>query len=400
VNLRSLLPERLKRALFETVVMPSVRRYDLQRQEKERRRTEARVPHWSRSERPGSKQTVRVGFVGAGQYARHHLSALASYEAVEIAALLTTGGPAAAEIAPQFGIERLFSDLDAFLAQDDLDCFVVVVPPRVTVEVASQCLATGRPVLLEKPPGVTSADTRALIRVADEAGTWGMVGLNRRFYSVVEHGLAALARLGAVRGAILEVPQGITADRQSGRLTAFDYDHFYVRNSIHDVDMLRYVLGDPIRVHSRAWPNAEFGNRAASFAAILEYGHGVTATVLDLWDTPDEARLKVVAEGGAVRWEKMRKGWVEAKGDPLPIPVDPVDERFRTGLWAQDLHFVEAVRSDREPALPAATLQDALGTMVLIERILCDSLGSAAAPEGPDPARASDPVQRAVLQPD
>jgi predicted dehydrogenase len=216
-----------------------------------------------------------------------------------------------------------------------------------------------------------------------------MVGLNRRFYSVVEHGLGALARLGAIRGAILEVPQGITAERQSERLTDFDYDHFYVRNSIHDVDMLRFVLGDPIRVHSRAWPNEEFDNRAASFAAILEYGQGVTATILDLWDTPDEARFKVVAEGGAVRWEKMRQGWVEAKGGPLPIPVDPVDERFRTGIWAQDLHFIEAVRAGRRPALPAATLEDALGTMILIEQILGDSLGSSARPDREEAARAS-----------
>jgi predicted dehydrogenase len=387
VALKRLLPVRLKEAAVGTFVMPYVRRHEQQQADKRRRWVEARVPHWTRSERPGPKRTVRVGFVGAGVYAQHHLEVLASYEAVETAALLTTGGPAAAETAARWRIPRVLADADAFLALDDLDCFVVVVPPAATVEVASRCLATGKPVLLEKPPGVTSADTRELIRVAGEAGTWGMVGLNRRFYSAVEHGLAALARLGAVRGAILEVPQRITADRQSGRLSAFDYDHFYVRNSIHDVDLLRHVLGDPVRVHSRAWPNAEFGNRAACFAAILEYGEGVAATVLDLWDTLDEARFKVIAEGGAVRWEKMRRGWVEARGDPLPIPVDPVDERFRTGLWAQDLHFVDAVRSGRPPALPAATLEDALGTMILIEQILGDSLGDGAAP-GESPGRA------------
>jgi predicted dehydrogenase len=348
---------------------------------------ETPLPCWTRSERPGPKPTVRVGFVGAGQYARQHLKALRSYEAVEIAALLTTGGPAAAKIAPKFGVERLFTDIDDFVAQQDLDCFVVVVPPRWMVEVASRCLAAGRPVLLEKPPGVASADTEALIRTADEAGTWGMVGLNRRFYSIVEHGLAALAGLGPVRGAVLEVPQRITQERQSARLTQFDYDHFYVRNSIHDVDLLRYVLGDPGRIHSRAWPNTEFANRAASYAAILEYGNGVVATILDLWDTPDEARLKVTAEGGSIQWERMRRGWVEVEGERRPIPLDPVDERFRAGIWAQDLLFVEAVRADREPTLPAATLKDALGTMILIEQILGDTLGHE--PEARDGARAA-----------
>src|SRR6266852_3800208 len=113
---------------------------------------ETPLPQWTRSERPGPKPTVRVGFVGAGRYARQHLKTLRSYEAVEIAALLTTGGPAAAKIAPKFGVERLFTDIDEFVAQDDLDCFIVVVPPLVMVEVASRCLAAGRPVLLEKPP--------------------------------------------------------------------------------------------------------------------------------------------------------------------------------------------------------------------------------------------------------
>jgi predicted dehydrogenase len=340
------------------------------------------VPHWTRTERPGRKRAVRVGVVGAGSYARQHLKVLRSLDDVEVTALLTTGGPAAAKIGPKFGIERLFTDAGEFVAQDDLDCFVVVVPPRSMVEVASRCLSAGRPVLLEKPPGVTSAETGALVRAADAAGTWGMVGLNRRFYSILEHGLAALAGLGPVRGAVLEVPQRITADRRSERLTPFDYDHFYVRNSIHDVDLLRYVLGDPVRVHSRAWPNTEFANRAASFAAILEYGNGVVATVLDLWDTPDETRLKVIAEGGSVQWERMRRGWVEVDGERRPIPLDPVDERFRAGVWAQDLHFVEAVRAGRKPTLPAATLEDALGTMVLIDQILADTLG----PGSPEPA--------------
>src|SRR6266704_2661654 len=122
---------RGKEAAVERVVMPYVRRYDEQRAAKEKRRAESRVPHWTRSERPGSKEPVRVGFVGAGQYAQHHLAALRSYEAVELAALLTTGGPAAAEVAPLFG-GRTFTAPDTFHAQK-VDCYVAVVPARVMV---------------------------------------------------------------------------------------------------------------------------------------------------------------------------------------------------------------------------------------------------------------------------
>ena len=377
MSVKRFVPTPLKRAFFDRVVLPAAKDHQARRAEAIRLRDESRVPHWRRSERPGPKARVRIGVAGAGQYAQHHLKALASYENVEVAALLTTGGPAAAETQAAFGIPERFTEIDEFLGLD-LDCYLVVVPPAAMVDVASRCLQTGRPVLLEKPPGVIVADTEELIRVADAAGTWGMVGLNRRFYSILEHGLAALGDLGAVRGAIVEIPQRITSDRQSGRLTEFDYDHFYVRNAIHGVDLIRYVLGDPLRVHSRTWPNAEFGNRGASYAALLEYRNGVVGSIVDLWDTPDQTRLRVIAEAGTVEWEPPRKAWVESKKGRYAIPVDPVDEDFRTGTWAQDLHFVEAVRSGRAPGLPAATLQDALGTMRLIEQILADTLSPAA----------------------
>jgi predicted dehydrogenase len=366
---------RLKHAFHERVIMPRIKEYNARRAEAIRLRDESRVPHWQRSERPGPKAPVRIGLAGAGQYAQHHLKALTSYENVEVAAVLTRGGPSGPETAAAFGIPQVLTDLDE-LAALDVDCYLSVVSPAAMLDVGTRLLATGRPVLLEKPPGISVADTEALIRTADAAGTWGMVGLNRRFYSIVEHGLAALGDLGAIRGAVVEIPQRITSDRQSGRLTQFDYDNFYVRNSIHGVDLIRYVLGDPLRVHSRTWPNDEFDNRGASYSALLEYPNGVVGSVVDLWDTPDQTRLHVIAEAGRLELEPPRKGWVESKKGRYAIPVDPVDEEFRTGIWAQDLAFVEGVRAGRPPGRPAATLQDALGTMRLVEAILADSLAA------------------------
>jgi predicted dehydrogenase len=366
-----LLPRRFKEAILRRLFAEAFAR------ERERALKSARPkpempkgPGWSRSEAPGPKKPVRVAFGGAGRYAQHHLKALTAYENVEVTTLLTTGGTRGVETAEEYGIRRQLTDLDAFAALEDIDCFVLAISIEAMHHVASACLASGRPVLIEKPPGVTSAQTEELIAVARKAGTWGMVAMNRRFYSVVEHGLAALADLGPVRAAMLEIPQPITSDRMSRRLTEFDYDHYYVRNSIHGVDLLRYVLGEPRRVHAFPWANAEYGNRAASFAAVVEFGDGVSATVMDAWDTPSVWRLKVVAEQGWVEWEPFERGWVaDSRGTKYPIRVDDVDVSFRPGIWAQDLHFVEAVRAGRRPPLPASTLEDALKTMQLSEAI-------------------------------
>jgi predicted dehydrogenase len=176
----------------------------------------------------------------------------------------------------------------------------------------------------------------------------------------------------------VEIPQAITADRQSRRLSDFDYENYFVRNSIHGVDLVRYILGEPTNVHSLVRPNSERNNAGASFATILEYPKGVVATITDLWDTPEVWRMKIVAESGWVEFEPLEQGWfVNVNGERTRIIADAVDSEFRPGVYTQDLHFVDAVRAEKTPLLPACLLPDAHKTMVLMEKIMANTLGAA-----------------------
>jgi predicted dehydrogenase len=272
------------------------------------------------------------------------------------------------------------SDPSAFFALSELDAFVVVVPPEFLKELALAGLRTGKPVLLEKPPGISAADAAELVACAKEHGTFGMVCMNRRFYSVLEHGLAYLSWLGPIRSAAIETPQQVTRDRASGKKSAFDHEHYFMRMSIHGVDLARYLLGEPIGVHSLAWPNKEFHYAGASFATVLEFPGRVVATLTDTWDTPAVWRVKLVAEEGWLELEPLEQGYVARinTGTKTPIRVDPVDVEFRPGVYAQDLHFVEAVRARKPPTLPGCSLADAHKTMLLMEQVLNGTLPSAA----------------------
>jgi predicted dehydrogenase len=348
-------------------------------------RRRGRAPYWERRQPPEpGRSRVRLGFVGAGRYAQNHLKALHALDGVELAALLTTGGPRAQKAAAEFGIGRVLQNADEFFALPGIDAYVVVVPPEFIKGLSLKALRTGKPVLLEKPPGVGVADAEELVACAAQHGTFGMVCMNRRFYSVLEHGLAHLAECGPIRGMIVETPQQVTLDRQSGRVSAFDHEHYFARMSIHGVDLVRYVLGDPARVHSLARPNAEFLHAGASYAAILEYPRGVVATVTDLWDTPHVWRVKIVAEQGWLELEPLEHGLMATAAREVhggchkaEVRVDPVDVEFRAGVYAQDLAFVEAVRAGKPPSLPACLLPDAVGTMKLMERIQAGTLNSA-----------------------
>ena len=319
---------------------------------------------------------IQVGFIGAGQYAEHHLKVLQALEGVSVTRILTTGGPNVDRIAPLYNIAEKFTDIEEFLSSADVHCYVVVASAHMVKDLAGRCLETGRPVLMEKPAGLSAEDTEWLVQRAEDHKTFGMVGMNRRFYSVLDHGLAALADCGPLRGASLDVPEAITRARQLANRTELEYERWMYRNSIHGLDLLRYVLGDVSGIHSVARPNQDTGNAAASFAAVLEHDSGAVSTVLALWDTPSVFRLRLVAESGTLELAPLEQGiFTDSRGRRFPVVADRIDVDFRTGLFEQDRTFIHAVRSGTPPGLPACLLPDALASNRLIKGILANTAG-------------------------
>jgi len=333
--------------------------------------TEA-LPYWERQVRFKDLKPVRVGLVGAGSYARYHLEVLSSLPGVEISSILTTGNPRVTDVADRYNIKAIYTDQAQFLDQDEVDCFFVAASAHAVKPVSQACLATGRPVFMEKPPGFSSQETQELIEQARQSNTFGMVGMNRRFYSVLEHGLAALAECGPLRGILLEDHIAITKERNSGKYLPIEYQNFMSRNAIHGLDLLRYVLGDVRKVHSLAQRHADWGYSAASFAGLIEHENGGISTYIGLWDTVRMTRFKVIAENGWIELEPPDLKtciFVDAQRRTFQIKPDPMDIKFRMGLYSQDSCFINAVRKGRAPALPACLLPDAYSTNALIEEI-------------------------------
>lgn len=336
---------------------------------------EMSIPQWTRREEEGKDRAlVRIGFIGAGKYAQNHLKVLSNFDQVEIFSICTKGSPRVNEIASKYNIPNIFNDLDEFLSQKEIDAFVVVVPIIETKFVVWKCLSTGKPVLLEKPASLSSSEIEELVKQADKYQTFGMVAMNRRFYSIVEHGLAALADCGPLRGAILEVPENISERRKLSTMNEEVYDHWMMSNSIHGIDLLKYILGNIVTIQSFAKANHKYKNAGASFATICQGDNGVVGTILALWDTIPKWRLKVIAEKGWLEFEPLEKGWfVNQKGNKIQITPDLIDIEYRPGVYAQDLHFIKAVRAGKKPSIPACLLPDAYETSLLIEKIISDS---------------------------
>jgi predicted dehydrogenase len=187
--------------------------------------------------------TLSVAVFGAGAFGRNHLRVYRQLEqsafGVRLAAVADTD-PAAAEMLRQEGNLTVFSSPDACLeacraGQLHLDAVSICVPTSAHYAVATQALAQGLDVLLEKPIAVTLAEADALVRQAAASRRILQVGLLERFNPAV-----------AAAEPLVNGPMFFEAHRLSVfHRRALDVD-VVLDLMIHDLDIVLSFVRSPV----------------------------------------------------------------------------------------------------------------------------------------------------------
>src|SRR6185312_8040095 len=100
--------------------------------------------------RPRTSGAVRVGFLGAGGFARSTLVPAFQAAGAELAAVASGTGLTAADAAERYGFGRAVASED-LLQADDVDAVVVATRHGSHARLAAAALAAGKAVFVEKP---------------------------------------------------------------------------------------------------------------------------------------------------------------------------------------------------------------------------------------------------------
>jgi predicted dehydrogenase len=207
---------------------------------------------------------VKLCQIGGGEHARVAHGPSQARCARERASLVLAGccdldAARAESFRRDFGYARAYTDLVTMLEAERPDAVVVVVPVERTVRVGSAVLERGIPLLLEKPPGETTADTDRLIAVAERGGRVvpHQVAFNRRFAPLVRE----LRRRIGEAGPLQHVHYEIT------RVERRDPD--FSTTAIHGLDAVRYLAG------------ADYGEARFRYREMPELGRGVANILVD-----------------------------------------------------------------------------------------------------------------------
>ncbi|MCY4371712.1 MAG: Gfo/Idh/MocA family oxidoreductase [bacterium] len=229
---------------------------------------------------------VRCAVVGIGMMGSVHVRVLDALPEADLVACCDLDPGVAASLPSGVGF---FADVDRLLASRKLEAVFVCTPQEQHLPVVARCLEAGLPVFCEKPIAHDLDDADAIIAITRQTGGRLAVGHTMRF----EPDYLALAR--SVQGGDIGDPVSLSARRNvpafEGRLLAHRTT-LPVEVGVHDLDLLRWLAGDIVRVQSMPASTASVGDGAVdAVVATLRFASGAVGLVEFNWVMNDRSRL-------------------------------------------------------------------------------------------------------------
>jgi predicted dehydrogenase len=126
-------------------------------------------------------ERIRIGIIGTSGYAKLLLSALATYDDAELAAICGRTRSRADELAGEYQIAQVFTDYNDMFKHGRLDGVIIASPDDLHYSMTMAALAAGLHVLCEKPMASTVDQARQMLEAAKQAGVKHMIEFSWRW---------------------------------------------------------------------------------------------------------------------------------------------------------------------------------------------------------------------------
>jgi predicted dehydrogenase/threonine dehydrogenase-like Zn-dependent dehydrogenase len=223
---------------------------------------------------PAARPVVRLGVIGAGNYATSMLLPhLRDRDDVRLVEVATATGLSATNAQRKFSFERCSTDHRGLLADGGVDAVLIATRHHAHAAMVCEALQAGKAVFVEKPLAVDDDQLQAILAaVADSGNDRLMVGFNRRFAPL----LTDLKRAFGARSGPVQVRYDVNAGRlEAGSWYAQPEEGSrLVGEGCHFVDTSSWWLDqDPVSVFAAATGDPD------DSAITLLYPDGSVATV-------------------------------------------------------------------------------------------------------------------------
>jgi predicted dehydrogenase len=305
---------------------------------------------------------MRIAVLGLGFMGSTHLKALKKIPSAQLAAVASLneqslagdlsriqgniGGPG--EKMDFSGVKK-FRDLEAAVAEPDIDAVDICLPTNLHERVAIAALRAGKHVLVEKPMAIDGAGADRMLEAAKRHGRILMVAQVLRFFPAYRAAadLVRAGKLGQVRSAFFRrrcaAPDWSAWMQDPARSGGGVFDLL-----IHDVDFALHLLGSPASV--AAYGHEDMPHGIDHIAAQFCYPAVGSVTITGGWHHPKaypfSMEFTVVADGGTLEYSSAGRPLTLYRADGGQGAVEAPET---DGYQAELEYFVDCASQGRQP---------------------------------------------------
>ena len=199
-----------------------------------------------------SKDTIGVGIIGAGGWARYgHIPSLRILDQFRIVAVSSRRQETADALAAELDVPHAYGDYQDLIADPDVDLVVIPTPAPEHAHLVRAAIGGGKDVYSEWPLTTSTAESEELLQLAEERGVRHVVGLQRRFAPSASyaHDLIEQDYVGTIRGVRMSV--GVDAfasplpERARWTVDEANFSNLLSIYAGHFFDLLFHLVGPP-----------------------------------------------------------------------------------------------------------------------------------------------------------
>ena len=204
---------------------------------------------------------LRIGIVGLGSMSTRHVDAIRKCSQMELSAICTRSVSNLNRRAKLWSVSKTYLNYEEMFLDPDIDAVVIITPNKFHAPMTIAALNAGKHVFCEKPPAISAAEAKEMMKCANSNGKVLMYGFMFRFsrkYNFVKElrekgmfGEIYFVKAGIIRRS--GNPGGWFANKEmSGGGPLIDIGS-------HIIDLSVYLMGDyePKSVFARTFKQTE-----------------------------------------------------------------------------------------------------------------------------------------------
>ena len=293
-------------------------------------------------------KTIKVALAGAGAFGIKHLDGIKNIDGVEVVSLISRDLDKTKEVAKQYGIGHVTTELNDSLALQEVDAVILCTPTQMHAAQAIACMKAGKHVQVEIPLCDMLKEGEEVLKLQQQTGLVAMCGHTRRFnpshqwvHKKVKAGEFNIQQMDVQTYFFRRTNMNALGQPRSWT------DHLLWHHAAHTVDLFAYQAGSPIvkanAIQGPIHPNLGI---AMDMSIQLQAANGAICTLSLSFnnDGPLGTFFRYIGDTGTyiARYDDLFNGKEEK------IDVSKVDVSMN-GIELQDREFFAAIAQGREP---------------------------------------------------